>query len=273
MKLESILDVVPLITDLYDQDISLYVTDTERFLVARNHPKLNLGVQEGQLLENLQKSVIYQTVQTGERITRHVDIDHSIFGIPYVVIANPIVDNNILVGAISIVISIEKYNALVSIGEEISAAVEEIFASSENLSAQSEELSATTKNMDDETVLVKQQLMNVSNITTEIKRISQQSNILGINASIESARAGEQGRGFAVVANEVRKLADGTKMSAVNIDEDIQKVQNSVSLLIESVSQLATVSEVQAQGVVELTRALGQISKMAEKLVEMGRAI
>ncbi|MHB8127043.1 MAG: methyl-accepting chemotaxis protein [Desulfitobacteriaceae bacterium] len=93
------------------------------------------------------------------------------------------------------------------------------------------ELAATAKNM--ETASVIKELNSVSDITSTIKKISQQSNILGINASIESARAGEQGRGFAVVAEEVRKLADTTKGSAAGIEEDIARVQDSIAVLIE----------------------------------------
>lgn len=50
--------------------------------------------------------------------------------------------------------------------------------------------------------------------TQVIVSISEQTNLLALNASIESARAGEQGRGFAVVAEEVRKLAEQTKLTA-----------------------------------------------------------
>ena len=75
------------------------------------------------------------------------------------------------------------------------------------------------------------------------------SNILGINASIESARAGEHGRGFAVVAHEVMKLASNTKLSAGSIETDVQGVQgvqDSVRRLVDYVNELATISEAQA---------------------------
>lgn len=134
-----------------------------------------------------------------------------------------------------------------------------------------EELSATSKNMDSETVAVQKEITHVTNITSEIKKISNQSNILGINASIEAARAGENGRGFTVVAQEIRKLADETKDSAKNIEEDVQSMQNSITALLESVKQLATVSEVQAIGVTELTQAIGHISDLAEQLVAKGK--
>jgi methyl-accepting chemotaxis protein len=62
-----------------------------------------------------------------------------------------------------------------------------------------------------------QQYQNISNLATSITNIANQTNLLSLNASIEAARAGEAGRGFAVVAEEIKKLSDTSKESAINI--------------------------------------------------------
>ncbi|MGL5269958.1 MAG: methyl-accepting chemotaxis protein [Selenomonadaceae bacterium] len=66
---------------------------------------------------------------------------------------------------------------------------------------------------------------NIKVMADTIAGISAQTNLLALNAAIEAARAGEQGRGFAVVAEEVRKLAEQSGKSVLNIQETIDQVQ------------------------------------------------
>ncbi|GAB5337047.1 methyl-accepting chemotaxis protein PctB [Pseudomonas fluorescens] len=81
--------------------------------------------------------------------------------------------------------------------------------------------------------------VDIGKILEVIKSISQQTNLLALNAAIEAARAGEAGRGFAVVADEVRSLAHRTQSSAEEIQQMIEELQS------DSRSSVTTMNESQ----------------------------
>lgn len=76
----------------------------------------------------------------------------------------------------------------------------------------------------------------IQNITSLITAISEQTNLLALNAAIEAARAGEAGKGFAVVADEVRKLAEQSKNSADEIQKMVNQIQKASGAAVHAIT-------------------------------------
>lgn len=103
----------------------------------------------------------------------------------------------------------------------------------------------------------------IGSVVDTIRSISEQTNLLALNAAIEAARAGEAGRGFAVVADEVRNLAKRTQDATVEIQGMIEQLQTSAQDAVGLMGKSVREADV---GVEQVTKAGTQLAEIVEKV-------
>lgn len=112
-------------------------------------------------------------------------------------------------------------------------------------------------------------MKEIKKITDLIAGISEQTNLLSLNAAIEAARAGEAGRGFAVVAEEVKKLADQSKDASAMINNIIQRIKTKTEITADAANRSSLIVGKQMEAVYETDKSFKTIYNSMEAISGM----
>jgi methyl-accepting chemotaxis protein WspA len=123
------------------------------------------------------------------------------------------------------------------------------------------DLAKATNSITSKLSIINDKANKISTVVTTINKISEQTNLLSLNASIEAEKAGEYGKGFSVVAREISRLADQTAVSTKDIEYMVSEMQSSVSSGVMEMDKFG-------QEVKRGTSSIGEIGEQMNSIIE-----
>ncbi len=269
---ESFKLCAPLIKNLLTDDISIAIVekDTRKTLFYQPGETIDHGIREGDLCP--EGSIVVETAQKGETISKKAGSET--FGFPYFSQGMPLYDStgNVIAG-IALSKSLEKYQKLMAAVDELKKAIDTVGENAHNLAANSEELLAISEELSAASERTINKTSETGEVLKMIEKVTGQTKLLGLNASIEAARLGEQGRGFNVVANEIQKLAQNSVDSLKQIEEILGELPETTKIMNQSIENVREVGSKHAEDATEVDAMIQKLTKMSETLTSLAEEL
>jgi methyl-accepting chemotaxis protein len=164
-------------------------------------------------------------------------------------------------------------NELNDSGEKIAVIVNEGLDGINMLSKITEESTVATSEIQEVILKTNESSNKIGQASNVILAIAEQTNLLALNAAIEAARAGDAGRGFAVVADEIRKLAEQSSASTMEIDNVVNELQNNAQNAVKTMERVSLIAKEQTNSVMDNKNKYMVISEAIKGAVDATRKL
>jgi hypothetical protein len=257
-------DFAPIIAEMFPDGAALYITDLDKFICRQSSdkfdvPKVQVGVR---LTED---AVAWQSIKQKRMVIQKTPAE--IYGAPLLVASYPLYDSeNNIIGTFGLATPTRTADTLQNIAVKLNQSLVEITAVLEELAATSSNImnnqAALNKNIEE----ISYYSQDINSVLTLIKKISDETKMLGLNAAIEAARAGDAGAGFSIVAKEIRKLSDQSSSTVSSIRELTKNIIQKVENTLQNSERYLRSTEEQAAASQQVSINLQEISEMSHEL-------
>ncbi|MEA4826345.1 MAG: methyl-accepting chemotaxis protein [Clostridium sp.] len=258
-------NVIQYLKYFIEDDAAISIANTEAFLKFYDGQDVKLNKKDGDPLPV--GSIAHMAVTKGEVISSL--IPEEVFGVPTKAIGIPIKENGKVVGAISIAKSLKKQTTVSDLSKTLHNSLSQISSAINEFSTNIQNMAQFNSMIQENVEKTKKEAENTDGILQFVANIARQTNLLGLNAAIESSKAGELGKGFGVVAKEIRKLSNSSNESINQINNILKNIQSSVTDISDKINKSNEVFEQQTGTIEEITSSIESLYSTAEVLKEI----
>lgn len=269
--LNFLVKLAPSLQKLMPLDCMIGIADTEKFLTIA--PGEKMRVPKEVIGSRVSPSdPVAMSVKSGK--PEHTIVPKDVLGITFESTAVPVTNSQgSIIGAIGLGIGIENREILIQTADQVATSSEQTSKTIEDLADSATKLAAKQNDLLDLAQEITNQINATEKIIEIIRGIATTSNMLGLNAAIESARAGEHGRGFSVVSSEIRKMAENSSSAIKDIESILYKIKDKIEIIDKKIEETASIGQHQAASTEELSGAMDELANSAGNLKKASRVV
>ena len=267
--MESFYNLIPYFEHFFGTDLVFTISNTERFLLVKDNDKLRMVAKTGDIIPK----GCAADVCLKEKSKVYVMVPDNVFGVPLKTMGVPVMVDNKIEGTIVIGMSVENKEKMSNMAKTLSESLSQMSLNAVDMASRFQGISETNLGIGDFISKTNEYSKKTDEVLSFVEDIAKQTNLLGLNAAIESARAGEYGKGFSVVSNEIRKLSKSTKESIEQINTTLRNIQNSIGEIERRFENSNNLLENQTAGLEEITATIQELTSNAALLNEFASTI
>jgi uncharacterized protein YoxC len=263
----------PILAEMFPEGFFLYVTDLQKIIEKQSSRKFD--IPDIKIGYTLQESDIAAKVIKSKQI-KNEEIDDSVYGVPVSIVNYPLFDednSNEIIGTFGIVIPKKSANQLRNLSNNLQDGLSNVSSAIQQLTASASQIHTSERELNNSINEIYKLSESINEVSAFIKQVSEQSNMLGLNASIEAARAGDAGRGFNVVAQQIRKLSEQSKGAVPKIKELTDRIKEKVDITSKQSQITLQSSQEQADASGEITVGIEGLTNLSEELNKIAQNI
>lgn len=266
--LQSFIKVAPYIQLLVNDDVTIGIYDTEKLLINIPAKTFSLNVNPGDPL--IDGDIITNAIR--ENKSQVMTVPAELLGVSLVSRAIPVKDEQgNVIGGVGVGLNVDKANKLSEVANNLSSVINDVTITVQDMAESITELATNMQYISEKANEVTTSVELIEKVSTVVKDIADQSNLLGLNAAIESARAGEHGRGFGVVADEIRKMSTNSKSQVTEIHKITNQIKEVIENLGQNIQKANLESDTQSASIEELTATMEEINGNVQSLAGLAK--